>query len=104
MKTGAILASNTSTLDVNKIAGFTNRPQDVLGMHFFSPANVMQLLEIVRGEHTSKEVIATVMKLAQLIKKTPVVCGGCDGFIGNRMVEKYLCIAGVLLEQGAGTI
>ena len=101
MKTGAILASNTSTLDVNKIAGFTNRPQDVLGMHFFSPANVMQLLEIVRGEHTSKEVIATVMKLAQLIKKTPVVCGVCDGFIGNRMVEKYLRIAGFLLEQGA---
>jgi len=101
MKPGAILASNTSTLDVNKIASFTKRPQDVLGMHFFSPANVMQLLEVVRGDQTAKDVLATVMKLAQSIKKTPVVCRVCDGFIGNRMVEQYLRMAGFLLEQGA---
>ena len=101
IKPGAILATNTSTLDVNTIANFTNRPQDVIGMHFFSPANVMQLLEVVRGEKTSNDVIATVMKLAQKIKKTPVVCRVCDGFIGNRMVEQYLRMAGFLLEQGA---
>ena len=101
MKVGAILASNTSTLDINKIANFTTRPQDVLGMHFFSPANVMQLLEVVRGDQTSKDVLATIMKLAQTIKKTPVVCRVCDGFIGNRMVEQYLRMAGYLLEQGA---
>ncbi len=101
IKPGAILATNTSTLDVNKIANFTNRPNDVVGMHFFSPANVMQLLEVVRGEKTSNEVLATVMKLAQKIKKTPVVCKVCDGFIGNRMVEQYLRIAMFLLEQGA---
>jgi len=101
IKPGAILATNTSTLDVNTIANFTNRPQDVIGMHFFSPANVMQLLEVVRGDKTSNDVIATVMKLAQKIKKTPVVCRVCDGFIGNRMVEQYLRMAGFLLEQGA---
>ncbi len=101
MKPGAIFASNTSTLDMNKIANFTKRPQDVLGMHFFSPANVMQLLEVVRTEQTAKDVLATVMKLAQSIKKTPVVCRVCDGFIGNRMVEQYLRMAGFLLEQGA---
>lgn len=101
IKPGAILATNTSTLDVNTIANFTKRPQDVIGMHFFSPANVMQLLEVVRGEKTSNDVIATVMKLAQKIKKTPVVCRVCDGFIGNRMVEQYLRMAGFLLEQGA---
>lgn len=101
IKPGAILATNTSTLDVNKIANFTNRPNDVVGMHFFSPANVMQLLEVVRGEKTSNEVLATVMKLSQKIKKTPVVCKVCDGFIGNRMVEQYLRMAMFLLEQGA---
>jgi 3-hydroxyacyl-CoA dehydrogenase len=101
IKPGAILATNTSTLDVNTIANFTKRPQDVIGMHFFSPANVMQLLEVVRGDKTSNDVIATVMKLAQKIKKTPVVCRVCDGFIGNRMVEQYLRMAGFLLEQGA---
>jgi len=101
IKLGAILATNTSTLDVNQIANFTNRPNDVVGMHFFSPANVMQLLEVVRGEKTSNEVLATVMKLAQKIKKTPVVCKVCDGFIGNRMVEQYLRMAMFLLEQGA---
>lgn len=101
MKPGAILASNTSTLDVDKIAGFTRRPQDVVGMHFFSPANVMKLLEVVRGKHTAKDVLATVMSLAKKIKKTAVVSGVCDGFIGNRMIEQYSRQAGFLLEEGA---
>jgi 3-hydroxyacyl-CoA dehydrogenase len=101
MKAGAILASNTSTLDVNKIAAFTKRPQDVVGMHFFSPANVMKLLEVVRGEKTAKDVLATVMSLAKKIKKTAVVSGVCDGFIGNRMIERYSQQAGFLLDEGA---
>jgi len=101
MKSGAILASNTSTLDVNKIADFTRRPQDVVGTHFFSPANVMKLLEVVRGAKTAKDVLATVMGLAKKIKKTAVVSGVCDGFIGNRMVEQYLRQALFLLEEGA---
>jgi 3-hydroxyacyl-CoA dehydrogenase len=100
MKPGAILASNTSTLDLNKIASFTKRPQDVIGMHFFSPANVMKLLEVVRGDKTGKDVLATVMKLAKTIKKTAVVSGVCDGFIGNRMIEQYSRQAGFLLEEG----
>ena len=100
MKPGAILASNTSTLDVNKIAAFTQRPQDVIGMHFFSPANVMKLLEVVRGEKTAKDVLATVMQLGKKIKKTCVVSGVCDGFIGNRMIEQYSRQAGFLLEEG----
>lgn len=100
MKPGAILASNTSTLDVNKIASFTKRPQDVVGMHFFSPANVMKLLEVVRGEHTGKDVLATVMAVAKKIRKTAVVSGVCDGFIGNRMIEQYSRQAGFLLEEG----
>ena len=100
MKPGAILASNTSTLDVNKIAAFTNRPQDVIGTHFFSPANVMKLLEVVRGEKTAKDVLATVMALGKKIKKTCVVSGVCDGFIGNRMIEQYSRQAGFLLEEG----
>ncbi len=101
MKSGAILASNTSTLDVNKIADFTRRPQDVVGTHFFSPANVMKLLEVVRGAKTAKDVLATVMGLAKKIKKTAVVSGVCDGFIGNRMVEQYIRQALFLLEEGA---
>jgi 3-hydroxyacyl-CoA dehydrogenase len=101
VKQGAILATNTSTLDVDKIAGFTRRPQDVVGFHFFSPANVMKLLEVVRGAKTAKDVLATVMKLAKVIKKTAVVSGVCDGFIGNRMVEQYICQAGYLLDEGA---
>ncbi|NEX62266.1 3-hydroxyacyl-CoA dehydrogenase NAD-binding domain-containing protein [Noviherbaspirillum galbum] len=101
MKQGAILASNTSTLDVDKIASFTSRPQDVIGLHFFSPANVMKLLEIVRGEKTGKDVLATSLKLAKKIKKTGVVSGVCDGFIGNRMIEQYSRQAGFLLEEGA---
>jgi 3-hydroxyacyl-CoA dehydrogenase len=100
MKKGAILASNTSTLDVNKIASFTKRPQDVIGTHFFSPANVMKLLEIVRGAKTGKDVLATTMALSKKIKKTGVVSGVCDGFIGNRMIEQYSRQAGFLLEDG----
>jgi 3-hydroxyacyl-CoA dehydrogenase len=100
MKPGAILASNTSTLDVNKIASFTKRPQDVIGTHFFSPANVMKLLEVIRGEKTAKDVLATVMQLGKKIKKTCVVSGVCDGFIGNRMIEQYSRQAGFLLEEG----
>ena len=100
MKPGAILASNTSTLDVNAIANFTKRPQDVIGMHFFSPANVMKLLEVVRGAKTAKDVLATVMALAKTIKKTAVVSGVCDGFIGNRMIEQYGRQGGFLLEEG----
>ncbi|AXE92380.1 3-hydroxyacyl-CoA dehydrogenase NAD-binding domain-containing protein [Paraburkholderia terricola] len=100
-KAGAILASNTSTLDLDKIAAFTKRPQDVVGMHFFSPANVMKLLEVVRGRQTAKDVLATVMKLAKKIKKTAVVSGVCDGFIGNRMIEQYIRQALFMLEEGA---
>jgi len=100
MKPGAILASNTSTLDVNKIASFTKRPQDVIGTHFFSPANVMKLLEVVRGEKTAKDVLATVMAIGKKIRKTSVVSGVCDGFIGNRMIEQYSRQAGFLLEEG----
>ena len=100
MKPGAILASNTSTLDLDKIAAFTNRPQDVVGTHFFSPANVMKLLEIVRGAKTGKDVLATALALSKKLKKTGVVSGVCDGFIGNRMIEQYSRQAGFLLEEG----
>lgn len=101
MKPGAILASNTSTLDLDKIAAFTSRPQDVIGTHFFSPANVMKLLEVVRGKATGKDVLATTMALSKKLKKTGVVSGVCDGFIGNRMIEQYFRQAGFLLEEGA---
>ncbi|MGK5052140.1 3-hydroxyacyl-CoA dehydrogenase NAD-binding domain-containing protein [Janthinobacterium sp. RB2P8] len=100
MKPGAILASNTSTLDLDKIAAFTQRPQDVIGTHFFSPANVMKLLEIVRGKETGKDVLATALALSKKLKKTGVVSGVCDGFIGNRMIEQYSRQAGFLLEEG----
>jgi len=100
MKPGAILASNTSTLDLNRIAACTQRPQDVVGLHFFSPANVMKLLEVVRGAKTAPDVLATVMTLSKKIRKTAVVSGVCDGFIGNRMVEQYLRQAGFLLDEG----
>ncbi|KVA03280.1 3-hydroxyacyl-CoA dehydrogenase [Burkholderia latens] len=100
-KPGAILASNTSTLDVDKIASFTKRPQDVVGMHFFSPANVMKLLEVVRGARTANDVLATVMAVAKKIRKTAVVSGVCDGFIGNRMIEQYIRQALFMLEEGA---
>jgi 3-hydroxyacyl-CoA dehydrogenase len=100
-KPGAILATNTSTLDVNEIAAATRRPDSVLGLHFFSPANVMRLLEVVRASATSKETLATAMKLARTIRKVGVVAGVCDGFIGNRMLHAYLREAGFLLEEGA---
>jgi 3-hydroxyacyl-CoA dehydrogenase len=101
MKKNAVLATNTSTLDVDEIARATARPEAVIGTHFFSPANVMRLLEIVRGAKTSKEVLATVMKLAKKLGKVGVVSGVCDGFIGNRMIERYLQQAGFLLDEGA---
>jgi 3-hydroxyacyl-CoA dehydrogenase len=104
MKPGAILATNTSTLDVNKIADVTKRPQDVIGTHFFSPANVMRLLEVVRGAKTGKDVLATVMKLGKKIRKVPIVSGVCDGFIGNRMLERYTQQAGFLLDEGASPL
>ena len=100
-KEGAILATNTSTLDINDIAAATARPEDVIGTHFFSPANVMKLLEAVRGEATAKDVIATTMKLARTLGKVPVLAGVCYGFIGNRMLEGYGREAGFLLLEGA---
>jgi len=100
-KHGAVLATNTSTLDVNRIAAETSRPQDVLGLHFFSPAHIMTLLEVVRGDKTSGEVMQTAMSLAKRIGKIAVVSGVCDGFIGNRMINAYFQRAGELLEQGA---
>ncbi len=100
-KPGAILASNTSYLNVDEIAASTSRPQDVLGMHFFSPANVMKLLEVVRGEKTAPEVLATVMALGKKIGKVPVVSGVCHGFIGNRMLSQRQIPAMQLLLEGA---
>jgi 3-hydroxyacyl-CoA dehydrogenase len=101
VRQGAILASNTSALDLNQIAGFTKRPQDVIGLHFFSPANVMRLLEIVRGAKTAKDVLATAMQLAKKIGKVAVISGVCDGFIGNRMVARYGAAAHDLIMAGA---
>jgi 3-hydroxyacyl-CoA dehydrogenase len=101
MKPGAILASNTSSLDLDEIAASTARPQFVVGAHFYSPANVMRLLEVVRGAKTSNEVIASTMKLARALKKVAVVSGVCDGFIGNRMMDFYLRQAEYLLDEGA---
>jgi len=101
MKPGAILATNTSTLDVNTIAEFTRRPADVLGLHFFSPANVMRLLEVVRGRATAPEVLATALALARRLRKVTVVSGVCDGFIGNRMLDAYVRQAWWLVEEGA---
>ena len=100
-KPGAILASNTSTLDVDRIAGCTQRPQDVVGLHFFSPANVMRLLEVVRGRATAPDVLATTLKIAKRIGKLPVVSGVCFGFIGNRMLEPYGREAHRLVLEGA---
>jgi len=101
VKQGAILATNTSTLDVDQIAAATTRAPDVVGTHFFSPANVMRLLEVVRGKKTAKDVLATTMKLGKRLKKVPVVSGVCDGFIGNRMLEKYGQQSLFLLDEGA---
>jgi len=100
-KAGAILATNTSTLDVDEIAAVTRRPQDVIGLHFFSPANVMRLLEVVRGDKTADDVIVSTLKMAQAIKKVPVVAGVCWGFIGNRILEPYGREAARLVLEGA---
>lgn len=101
LKAGAILASNTSTLDLDVLAASTSRPQDVIGLHFFSPANVMRLLEIVRGKATAPDVLATAMAFAKRIRKVAVVAGVCDGFIGNRMIEQYVRQALFMLDEGA---
>jgi 3-hydroxyacyl-CoA dehydrogenase len=101
VKPGAILASNTSTLDLNRIASFTQRPADVVGLHFFSPANVTKLLEIVRGSSTSKDVLATGLNIAKTIKKIGVVAGVCDGFIGNRILYAYFRQMELLLDTCA---
>ena len=100
-KPGAILASNTSYLDVNEIAASTGRPHDVLGMHFFSPANVMKLLEVVRGAKTAPDVLKTAMEIGVTIGKVPVVSGVCHGFIGNRMLSTRQKEANALLLEGA---
>jgi len=100
-KPGAILATNTSMLDIDRIAAETGRPQDVVGTHFFSPANVMRLLEVVRGDKTAKDVLATVLSVARRIAKIPVVVGVCDGFVGNRMIEPYFREAEFLVAEGA---
>ena len=101
VKPGAILASNTSYLNVDEIAAATGRPEAVLGMHFFSPANIMKLLEVVRGAKTGASQLATVMQLATKIRKVPVVSGVCHGFIGNRMLAKRQEQANALLMEGA---
>jgi 3-hydroxyacyl-CoA dehydrogenase len=98
---GAILATNTSTLSIDEIASATRRPEDVAGTHFFSPANVMRLLEIVRGAETAPDVLATCLQLAKTIKKVGVVVGNCRGFVGNRMIHCYLREAQFLVEEGA---
>ncbi len=100
-KPGAILATNTSTLDVDEIAAATGRPQDVIGLHFFSPANIMRLLEIVRGKETSGEVLQTCIRLAKKIRKVGVVSGVCYGFIGNRMLAGYHREAWMMILEGA---
>jgi 3-hydroxyacyl-CoA dehydrogenase len=100
-KPGAILATNTSGLDVNQIASYTKRPGDVIGMHFFSPANVMKLLENVRGKATEKDVIATVMSFSKKIGKIPVLVGVCEGFVGNRMLRMRGIQSAYMMEEGA---
>ena len=100
-KPGAVLATNTSGLDVNQIATYTKRPGDVIGMHFFSPANVMKLLENVRGKATPKDVIATVMSLSKKIGKIPVLVGVCEGFVGNRMLRQRGIQSSYMMEEGA---
>jgi len=101
MKPGAILATNTSSLNIDEIAAATTRPADVVGVHFFSPANVMKLQENIRGAQTSPETIATVMALGKTLGKNVVLAGNCDGFIGNRMLQYYTGEAEFLMEQGA---
>jgi 3-hydroxyacyl-CoA dehydrogenase len=101
IRTGAILASNTSALNLDEIANFTRRPQDVIGLHFFSPANVMRLLEVVRGAKTANDVLATAMRLSKSMGKIAVVSQDCDGFIGNRMLARYGAAAHDLIMAGA---
>ncbi|HEX3396125.1 MAG TPA: 3-hydroxyacyl-CoA dehydrogenase NAD-binding domain-containing protein [Steroidobacteraceae bacterium] len=101
VKKGAILASNTSYLSIDEIAASTSRPSDVVGMHFFSPANVMRLLEIVRGARTAQDVLVTIVDLAKRINKVGVVCGNRDGFIGNRMLGGYAYQASLMVLEGA---
>jgi 3-hydroxyacyl-CoA dehydrogenase len=101
VKKGAILASNTSYLSIDEIADSTSRPSDVVGMHFFSPANVMRLLEIVRGAKTAQDVLVTIVDLAKRINKVGVVCGNRDGFIGNRMLGGYAYQASLMVLEGA---
>jgi 3-hydroxyacyl-CoA dehydrogenase len=101
VRQGAILASNTSALNLDEIAGFTRRPQDVIGLHFFSPANVMRLLEVVRGAKTANDVLNTAMRLSKTMNKIAVVSGVCDGFIGNRMLARYGAAAHDLIMAGA---
>jgi 3-hydroxyacyl-CoA dehydrogenase len=101
VKKGAILASNTSYLSIDEIADSTSRPSDVVGMHFFSPANVMRLLEIVRGAKTAQDVLVTVVDIAKRINKVGVVCGNRDGFIGNRMLGGYAYQASLMVLEGA---
>ena len=101
VKPAALLATNTSTLDVNEIARSTSRPEQVVGTHFFSPAHIMKLLEVVRADETSDQTLATVLELGKRLGKVPVVVGVCDGFVGNRMLHKYVREAFFLLEEGA---
>ena len=109
-KPGAIIATNTSTLDVNEIAAETKRPQDVVGLHFFSPANIMRLLEIVRAEKTAPDVMATSMAIAKKIGKVGVQAGVCDGFVGNRMLAAYgnevqaICLEGAMPQELDGAL
>src|SRR5690606_4955912 len=98
---GAVLATNTSFLDVDRLAQVTSRPRDVLGLHFFSPAHVMKLLEVVRGAATADDTLMTAMALARRIGKVPVVSGVCDGFIGNRISQVYRRQCEFMLEEGA---
>ena len=100
-KPGAMLASNTSTLDIDLLAAATSRPQDVVGLHFFSPANIMRLLEVVRGSQTGADVLATSLALAKRLGKVPVVVANCRGFVGNRMLFPYMYEAQFLVEEGA---
>ena len=101
IKRGAVLASNTSYLDINQIAAVTKRPEDVIGLHFFSPANIMKLLEIIVPEKVSDDVVATGFSLAKIMRKVPVRSGMCDGFIGNRILNKYADVASFMMEDGA---
>ena len=100
-KPEAVLATNTSTLDVNEVARSTSRPEQVVGTHFFSPAHIMKLLEVVRADQTSAQTLATALALAQRLGKVPVVVGVCGGFVGNRMLHKYVREGYFLLEEGA---